>query len=254
MASDRLKWIRGEQERRRTERGRQRSEMMAQRKQGAQTAYMDRMAQRAKAGGATDSAAGAIAFGESRGEYVDRKQGYLGAAAQRQLTRDTGAGLRMQGEGARMAGEGALQTGKGNYLTAYNAPAMQTEKITGEMDVAGVNRDAMVTAAGLGAQGQYYKYLTDANRLADERDRDREQRLLELRLKSQQPLTGQQLEQMKPFKTSEGGWFSDPEWAQMDEYGRLREIGGPQPEKDISDEEADKIVGDAYRNYPQRMR
>lgn len=81
----RMQWNQDEMERRRTDRGRQRSEMMAQRQQAAQTQYMDRMSQRAAANGATPGAAGAIAFGESRGNYADRQQGYMTAQAQNDI-------------------------------------------------------------------------------------------------------------------------------------------------------------------------
>jgi len=121
MASRRLQEFREETARRRTARGQQRSEMMEQRRQGAQTAYMARMGERV--GG---QAGAAIGMGETQRQYVTAQDQLRSAEAQRQLARDTGAGLRMQGEGA-------LETGRAAYLGAEQAPAMQTEQIAGDL-------------------------------------------------------------------------------------------------------------------------
>lgn len=79
----RMKWRQEEMERRRTDRARQRSEIMSQRRQAAQTMYMDRMAKRAEAGGASSGAVSAIRYGEGLGANQDRMQGYMTADAQR---------------------------------------------------------------------------------------------------------------------------------------------------------------------------
>jgi len=79
----RAAWRRDEMERRRTERGRQRSEMMSQRRNAAQTQYMDRMAGRAEKNGASASAVNAIRYGESIASNQDRRQMYMTADAQR---------------------------------------------------------------------------------------------------------------------------------------------------------------------------
>ena len=84
----RAAWRRDEMERRRTERGRQRSQMMLERKKAAQTEYMARMGERAKeriGGDLGRGVGGAIAYGESLGEYADRRQGYMSADMQRKV-------------------------------------------------------------------------------------------------------------------------------------------------------------------------
>lgn len=114
----RAAWRRDEMERRRTERGRQRSEMMSQRRQAAQTQYMDRMSQRALAGGATGNAAGAIAYGESRGEYADRRQGYMNAQSQRDLAAS-------QGYAARTGADAQARSAEANYMGVQQRPELQ---------------------------------------------------------------------------------------------------------------------------------
>ncbi|MDB4261476.1 hypothetical protein N9878_01275 [bacterium] len=251
MASRRLNEMRDETARRRTARGQQRSEIMAQRRQGAQTAYMDRAGQRALAGGATGNAAGAISYGESRGEYADRSQGYANAGSLRQLQRDTGAGLVAQGQGALLEGQGARDTGAAAYLSAENQPSLMELQNKGLLDVADRNYAATTESAKSGALASQYNYGSEQLRLNDQRQKDRDQRLFELQLQQQQPLSGEQLEQTKPFKTSEGGWFSDPEWGQMDTQGRIKKVdfsGDSAPETDITDEEADSVAA-AARKY-----
>lgn len=96
----RAAWRRDEMERRRTERGRQRSEMMSQRRQAAQTAYMQRMGNRV--GG---EAGAAIAMGETQRQYVTAEEQLRGAESQRGLT-DAQAG-KATAEGKKLEAEAA---------------------------------------------------------------------------------------------------------------------------------------------------
>jgi len=121
----RMQWRQEEMERRRTDRARQRSEIMLQRTQAAQTRYMDRMAQRAQANGASGSAAGAIAYGESRGEYADRRQGYMNAQSQRDLAAS-------QGYAARTGADAQAKDAEANYMGVQQRPDLQKAQIAGE--------------------------------------------------------------------------------------------------------------------------
>jgi len=123
----RMQWRQEEMERRRTDRARQRSEIMLQRTQAAQTRYMDRMAQRAQANGASGSAAGAIAYGESRGEYADRRQGYMNAQSQRDLAAS-------QGYAARTGADAQAKDAEANYMGVQQRPDLQKAQIAGELE------------------------------------------------------------------------------------------------------------------------
>lgn len=123
----RAAWRRDEMERRRTERGRQRSQMMLERERAAQTQYMDRMSQRALAGGATGNAAGAIAYGESRGEYADRRQGYMNAQSQRDLAAS-------QGYAARTGADAQARSAEANYMGVQQRPELQKAQIAGDLE------------------------------------------------------------------------------------------------------------------------
>ncbi len=101
-----------ERNRRRLARWDQRAQIMGQRGQAAQTQYMDRMANRAEAGGASPGVVQAVRVGESLGANQDRQQKYLTAASQRQLNADTGRGLVLRGEGEKLSGQGDLLKGK----------------------------------------------------------------------------------------------------------------------------------------------
>ena len=96
----RAAWRRDEMERRRTERGRQRSQMMLERERAAQTAYMARMGERV--GG---EAGAAIGMGETRRQYVTAEEQLRGAESQRGLT-DAQAG-KATAEGQKLAAEAA---------------------------------------------------------------------------------------------------------------------------------------------------
>ena len=141
MASDRLKWIRGEQERRRTERGRQRSEMMEQRKQGAQTQYLQRQANKAEwkgqKGGVFDDntvegrryavrqmpeqATNAIAMGETQRQYVTAKDQLDTSASKRGL-------VDAQAYGAR-------RTADATYLGVEQRPGLVGQEVQGRLDL-----------------------------------------------------------------------------------------------------------------------
>jgi len=113
----RMQWRQEEMERRRTDRARQRSEIMSQRKQAAQTMYMDRMAQRAEAGGASSGAVSAIRYGEGLGANQDRMQGYMTAKSQRGLVdaqagKATAEGNKLQAEAANIPAQLSFEQGK----------------------------------------------------------------------------------------------------------------------------------------------
>lgn len=79
---------------RREQRSDNRADRMEARKDAANVAYMDRMAQRAYKGGVRADAANAMAYGESRRQYADTNQQYMTNAAQRSLMAQQGeAGL-----------------------------------------------------------------------------------------------------------------------------------------------------------------
>lgn len=78
----------------RERRNAERQDRNSMRAEAANTAYMDRMAQRAQRNGVSPMAAGAMAYGESRGDYADRRQGYMTQQAGRNLMAQQGeAGL-----------------------------------------------------------------------------------------------------------------------------------------------------------------
>jgi len=146
MASDRLKWIRGEQERRRTERGRQRSEMMEQRRQGAQTAYMARMGERV--GG---QAGAAIGMGETQRQYVTEKDRLDTAESQRGLT-DAQA-------------YAAKKTADATYLGVEQRPGLVGQEVQGRLDLQKqTGQDALALETQRGAT---QTSLADAQRTHD---------------------------------------------------------------------------------------
>lgn len=109
----RAAWRRDEMERRRTERGRQRSEMMSQRRQAAQTAYMQRMGNRV--GG---EAGAAIGMGETRREYVTAQDQLRTAQAQRDLAAS-------QGYAARTGADAQARNAEANYMGVQQRPELQ---------------------------------------------------------------------------------------------------------------------------------
>ena len=116
MASRRLQEFREETARRRTARGQQRSEMMEQRKQGAQTAYMARMGERV--GG---KAGEAIAMGETQRQYVTAKDQLDTSASKRGL-------VDAQAYGAR-------RTADATYLGVEQRPGLVGQEVQGRLDL-----------------------------------------------------------------------------------------------------------------------
>lgn len=118
----RAAWRRDEMERRRTERGRQRSQMMLERERAAQTAYMQRMGKRV--GG---EAGAAIGMGETRREYVTAQDQLRTAQAQRDLAAS-------QGYAARTGADAQARSAEANYMGVQQRPELQKAQIAGDLE------------------------------------------------------------------------------------------------------------------------
>ena len=181
----RAAWRRDEMERRRTERGRQRSQMMLERERAAQTAYMARMGERV--GG---EAGAAIGMGETRREYVTAQDQLRNAQAQRDLAAS-------QGYAARTGADAQARSAEANYMGVQQRPELQKAQIAGDLEGRRIANQGSLAVAQQQGENQVRVGQLKVTEAREEADAIRRAANAQLRMQLQ-------MQQNTPFVTDQG--------------------------------------------------